>query len=324
MLSGEDVTPFEQGISIEPGRTVVLAPVVLRSAEAGDEEEAAFGYLNLTTRPWSEVYCESRKLGTTPLVKVRLPAGPCHLKLVPEGQQSPRTITVPIHPGETARLSLSLSGSEVTTKSIVYTPTTLAAAEEEAAAGTAPEVAGVVRLYESGQFRAAAEAARQLAAAASNAQAGARARALAGKIDRFAETWATVDTAGSERQTVRLLEEALSLDQAISSGHYAPEITPRLREAHIAGAERAYRAGRYATSCQSAHRAEKLGATDEALAEIAAKCESKARELYERGVASKATDLEAARGYFRKVLSMVPRSSPWYSRAYTALGSGEP
>jgi hypothetical protein len=62
-----------------------------------------FGYLSLNTNPWVEVYLGSRKLGVTPLVRVRLRAGLHRLKLVnwEKGINSP--FMVNIRPGRTTK-----------------------------------------------------------------------------------------------------------------------------------------------------------------------------------------------------------------------------
>lgn len=67
-----------------------------------------FGYLNLNTTPWSEVYSGGRKLGTTPLFKTKLPAGRRRLTLRPEGKTPAKHITVNIRPGATIRRTLNL------------------------------------------------------------------------------------------------------------------------------------------------------------------------------------------------------------------------
>jgi uncharacterized protein (TIGR02266 family) len=62
-----------------------------------------YGYLSLNTNPWVEVYLGSRKLGVTPLVRVRLRAGLHRLKLVnwEKGINSP--FMVNIRPGKTTK-----------------------------------------------------------------------------------------------------------------------------------------------------------------------------------------------------------------------------
>ncbi len=63
-----------------------------------------FGYLSLNTNPWVEVYLGSRKLGVTPLVRVKLRTGKHRLKLVnwEDGINSP--LVVRINPGKTTKL----------------------------------------------------------------------------------------------------------------------------------------------------------------------------------------------------------------------------
>jgi len=60
-----------------------------------------YGYLSLNTNPWVEVYLGSRKLGVTPLVRVRLRAGLRRLKLVNWEKDINSTFMVNIRPGKT-------------------------------------------------------------------------------------------------------------------------------------------------------------------------------------------------------------------------------
>ena len=65
------------------------------------------GTLVIATTPWSEVYLGGRKLGTTPLSNVRLPAGRHTLTLRAEGKP-PRRHPVVIRAGEETRVRLAL------------------------------------------------------------------------------------------------------------------------------------------------------------------------------------------------------------------------
>ena len=65
------------------------------------------GYLFVTTTPWSTVYLGGRKLGETPLAKVRLPAGSHTLRFVDEsGRSTTRQVT--IKPDAPTKLSFTL------------------------------------------------------------------------------------------------------------------------------------------------------------------------------------------------------------------------
>ncbi len=65
------------------------------------------GWLTVRTIPWSEVYLGSRKLGTTPLADLELPAGTHTLTFKnPQAKTTRRRVT--IRPGATTKLSLEL------------------------------------------------------------------------------------------------------------------------------------------------------------------------------------------------------------------------
>ena len=72
------------------------------AAESGD------GRLQLVTRPYSEVYIEGRRVGQTPLLNLRLPAGSHELSLRNEEAGLESRVRVRIRPGETTRLNLAL------------------------------------------------------------------------------------------------------------------------------------------------------------------------------------------------------------------------
>jgi serine/threonine-protein kinase len=65
------------------------------------------GTLTIATTPWSEVFLGSRRLGTTPLANVRLPAGTHTLTLRAPGRP-PRRQNVTIEPGAESRVRVAL------------------------------------------------------------------------------------------------------------------------------------------------------------------------------------------------------------------------
>ncbi len=67
------------------------------------------GLLRLNTEPWSEVYLKGKKLGVTPLVDVKLPAGTHALSLVNPKKGINTTLSVTIKPGKTTSLVKELS-----------------------------------------------------------------------------------------------------------------------------------------------------------------------------------------------------------------------
>jgi hypothetical protein len=66
------------------------------------------GYLNLLTTPWATIYHGRRRLGNTPLVKVRLPAGRIKLRAVNRAARINATFYVNVKRGRVARRSLTL------------------------------------------------------------------------------------------------------------------------------------------------------------------------------------------------------------------------
>jgi len=64
--------------------------------------------LRLDSVPWSEVYLGRKKLGITPLLGIRLPAGRHRLTLVNPASGKRRTITVIIRPSKTTKMFLKL------------------------------------------------------------------------------------------------------------------------------------------------------------------------------------------------------------------------
>jgi len=84
--------------------TMTMAPAetepVMREEPAMTAEQA-FGFLTLDTDPWSHVSLGGRRLGTTPLVRVRLPAGE-HMLVLSNPELDVRTrFRVTIRDGET-------------------------------------------------------------------------------------------------------------------------------------------------------------------------------------------------------------------------------
>jgi len=187
--------------------------------------------------------------------------------------------------------------------------------------GRSRATAQVLVPYKRGQFGEASARARELAASAGSSRDRSKARSLAGKIDRFAKVWQSTQSGGSLRQQMSYLESALRLDRQISGGHYAAKIRPQLRDAYVKNAQRAWRAGQYASACQSAQRALKLDRGASGASDVASRCAGKARDFYEQGMRAERSDLSRAKSYWRKVLNMVPQSNTWYKQAYKSLNN---
>jgi hypothetical protein len=178
----------------------------------------------------------------------------------------------------------------------------------------------VLQLFKSGRFRDAADAATTLAESSSGAAAD-QARSLARDIDRFSQAWSAAQTSGDLPTKIRNLESALRLDRAVTGGHYASQIQPLLVRAHADHASAAWRAGRFASACQSVEAALRLDARNDTATSMARDCAAKARQFYEEGFALRSSDPDRAHELWRQVIQMVPRDNEWYSRAYERLNN---
>jgi serine/threonine-protein kinase len=91
--------PASSPVSVD-ART--MPPMVIRKSSRPQ------GYLNLATVPWATIYHRRRRLGNTPLVRARLPAGRVTLRAVNRGQGINTTFTVEIRAGRVTRQSRRL------------------------------------------------------------------------------------------------------------------------------------------------------------------------------------------------------------------------
>ena len=93
----------------DANETATLSFVLVEAPEARPVQRRprATGTLVIATTPWSEVYLGGRRLGTTPLGNVQLPAGRHTLTLRAQGRP-PRRHTVTIRPDEPTRVRLTL------------------------------------------------------------------------------------------------------------------------------------------------------------------------------------------------------------------------
>ncbi|MGE0789243.1 MAG: protein kinase [Sandaracinaceae bacterium] len=82
-------------------------PSVEESTAAGTPA-TGLGFLTLATTPWTEVSENGRVLGTTPLIRVELPAGQHRLRLVNREQGIDEPYRVTIRPGETLSRRIGL------------------------------------------------------------------------------------------------------------------------------------------------------------------------------------------------------------------------
>ncbi|HSA23800.1 MAG TPA: PEGA domain-containing protein, partial [Myxococcota bacterium] len=91
--------PEERSVTLISGEGELLefAPRALPGAAA-----QPMGYLKVNSNPWSEVFLGRTKLGTTPLLRVRLPAGRYNLLLVNPNTKAKKSVPVVIRAGRTS------------------------------------------------------------------------------------------------------------------------------------------------------------------------------------------------------------------------------
>jgi serine/threonine-protein kinase len=95
-------------VKVEPPDERPKRPVRKRRRIRRRPRKKADGFLRLDTSPWSIVYLGKRKLGLTPLVGVKLPAGTHKLTAVNDERDLKKTIQVTITPGKTTMLQVKL------------------------------------------------------------------------------------------------------------------------------------------------------------------------------------------------------------------------
>ncbi|MEW5854850.1 MAG: serine/threonine-protein kinase [Myxococcota bacterium] len=98
---------------VEPARTKAPGKGPKRGGRGGETRPepapvGGDGFLTLASDPWAVVTVDGNPMGSTPLFKVRLPAGRHTVKLVNEAQGLTRTFTVDIKPGEVAKREINL------------------------------------------------------------------------------------------------------------------------------------------------------------------------------------------------------------------------
>ncbi len=86
-------TPTTPTTTVTPTATATIAPNTVAAQ--------AFGFLTFDTTPWSTVSVDGRSIGTTPLLRVRLPAGPHTLVLRNPEQNISTTYSVTVRADET-------------------------------------------------------------------------------------------------------------------------------------------------------------------------------------------------------------------------------
>ncbi|HSR96014.1 MAG TPA: PEGA domain-containing protein [Kofleriaceae bacterium] len=76
------------------------------SASAAASASGETGSLTLTTRPWTSIYLDGKMVGRTP-IDLRLTKGRHEIKMVDADQQTRKTMTLDVTPGQRSNLSFS-------------------------------------------------------------------------------------------------------------------------------------------------------------------------------------------------------------------------
>ncbi len=104
----------EQTVTAEPGELKALTVKLEPEAKGRPAPAPALpavtgpGFLSLNTTPWTKVSLDGEPLGSTPIFRKKLEAGPHVLELVNEGASVAARRTIDIKPGETLKLDLQL------------------------------------------------------------------------------------------------------------------------------------------------------------------------------------------------------------------------
>jgi hypothetical protein len=86
-------------------RPVETPPPRMEEPAAPTQED---GFLTLDTIPWSNVAIGNRRLGTTPLIRFRLPPGEHNLTLTNPEQDIRSTYRVTVQPGQTTARRIAI------------------------------------------------------------------------------------------------------------------------------------------------------------------------------------------------------------------------
>jgi predicted Ser/Thr protein kinase len=104
-----EVAALDEGARRHEELVLTALPAARREVVTAPPAPAGPGTLTLTTEPWSKVFEGGELLGSTPLWKVKLPAGPHTLTFINEGKGLNVTKVVNVKAGEETKLELSLS-----------------------------------------------------------------------------------------------------------------------------------------------------------------------------------------------------------------------
>jgi serine/threonine protein kinase len=105
---GLDATDAASAAPSQPDASVRHAPIVIRTHRPPHKPRREHGFINLATVPWATIFHGRRRLGNTPLVRVKLPAGRVRLRAVNRAAGINTTFTVEIVKGKVTRKGVQL------------------------------------------------------------------------------------------------------------------------------------------------------------------------------------------------------------------------
>ncbi len=96
------------GAPARPDASVRHAPIVIRTKRPPVRPRRGHGFINLATVPWATIFHGRRRLGNTPLVRVKLPEGRVRLRAVNREAGINTTFVVEIVKGKVTRKGVQL------------------------------------------------------------------------------------------------------------------------------------------------------------------------------------------------------------------------
>jgi hypothetical protein len=176
----------------------------------------------------------------------------------------------------------------------------------------------VLALYRAGNFAGAAQAARQGADAASDSERRVL-LGLEGRIRQFATAYQRAEAAGFSATAVRQMQQAVTLDDRISGGHYGRRIKPRLVAAYLGQARSALSRDQIGPGCAAVRSALAIDSSNRDARQLSSTCESRARQIFGRAQGMERSNSREAQNLYRQVQTMLPQGHPLGTQAYQRL-----
>jgi hypothetical protein len=176
-------------------------------------------------------------------------------------------------------------------------------------------------LYKDKQYARASEVLQTAAAKESGATAE-KLEAQARDLAAVGVAIAKGDANAAQNPTVAFTayQQALGLDARSGKGTHAAYIRGQLAKVTPRAATAYFAAGKLEQARAACDAAEGYGVGDDpAIARVRASLETKAKDLYNQGVALAKKSPDEAKALWRRVLKIVPAESAWYTKSYAAL-----